>query len=127
MDLGITSDGAMAGLAGAGALGASSGAIEGTRQLAAARAAAGSAESGRLEEAASAFESLLATVMVKELRRGLSDGFFGSQAGADVFDGWLDEHLGQALAGTGALDVAGFIRVNIDNQRAPTGADGVPS
>jgi Rod binding domain-containing protein len=113
------------GLAAAGA--ASSGAIEGTRQLAAAHEAAGSAESGRLEEAAAAFESLLATVMVKELRRGLSDGFFGSKSGADVFDGWLDEHLGQALAGTGALDVAGFIRVNIENQRLPTGADGVPS
>lgn len=105
----------------------SSGAIEGTRQLAAAREAAGSAESGRLEEAAAAFEALLATVMVKELRRGLSDGFFGSKTGADVFDGWLDEHLGQALAGTGALDVAGFIRVNLENQRLPTGADGVPS
>ena len=122
MELPITS-GWPTGLAGA----APGGAIEGTRQLAVARAAAGRAESGRLEEAAAAFESLLATVMVKELRRGLSDGFFGSRAGADVFDGWLDEHLGGALAGTGALDVAGFIRVNLENQRLPTGADGVHS
>jgi len=92
--------------------------LSGARDLAQARGAGRSAEAGRIEEAATMFESLLATVMVKELRKGLSDGFFGSGAGSDVFEGWLDEHLGNALAATGALDVAGFIRVSLEQKTA---------
>lgn len=105
------------GLAAGLASGHGPGSLVGTRSLDQARAAARSADAGRLEEAAKAFEALFATVMVKELRRGLSDGFFGSDAGADTFEGWLDEHLGEALASSGALDVAGFIRVNIENKQ----------
>ena len=99
-------------------LGAQLGGIAGQQDLAKARGAAESAEDGALEDAAKKFESLLATVMIKELRRGLKDGFFGEQAGADVFEGWMDEHLGEALGNSGALDVAGFIRVNIGNKAA---------
>ena len=47
--------------------------------------------------AAKEFEKLLATIMVKELRRGLPDGFFGEGPGRDVYEGWMDEHLGAAL------------------------------
>ena len=92
--------------------------LSGQQDLSAARDAAAQAGDGELEEAAKQFESLLATVMIKEMRRGLKDGFFGSGAGSDVFEGWLDEHMGSALAATGALDVAGFIRVNMTNKAA---------
>ena len=94
------------------------GAIAGTRQLAQAHGARASAEAGRVDEAAQMFESLLATVLVKELRQGLSEGFFGSGPGSDVFEGWLDEHLGTALARGGALDIAGFVRVNLTQKQA---------
>lgn len=49
-------------------------------------------------EAAREFERLFATLLVKEMRATLPDGFFGEGAGTDVFDGWFDEHLGTALS-----------------------------
>lgn len=64
----------------------------------AADAARAAALRGEATQAAHDLEKLFATVLVKELRRGLSDGFFGKGAGADVYEGWLDEHLGSALA-----------------------------
>ena len=99
-------------------IGSEVGAVAGTRQLAAATGARERAAEGRVEEAAHMFEALLATVLVKELRAGLSEGFFGSGPGSDVFEGWLDEHLGTALAEGGALDVAGFIRANLTQKQA---------
>jgi Rod binding domain-containing protein len=101
-----------------GRIGAEVGAVAGTRQLAQASGARERAAAGRVEEAAQMFEALLATVLVKQLRAGLSEGFFGSGPGSDVFEGWLDEHLGQTLAERGALDVAGFIRVNLTQKQA---------
>ena len=54
-------------------------------------------------EAARQFEKLFASLLVKELRRGLPEGFFGQGPGADVYEGWLDEHVGGALAEGGGL------------------------
>ena len=76
-------------------------------------AAARAAADGRVIDAADQFEALLATTLVREMRKGLSDGFFGDGPGADVFEGWLDEHVGGALAESGALDLAGIIKVNL--------------
>lgn len=53
---------------------------------------------GDVSEAAREFERLFATLLVKEMRSTLPEGFFGKGAGSDVFDGWLDEHLGKSLA-----------------------------
>jgi Rod binding domain-containing protein len=69
-------------------------ALQGERGLAAARAASGRGDGVR---AAQEFERLLATLLVKELRRGLPEGFFGGGAGSDVYEGWLDEHMGASL------------------------------
>jgi Rod binding domain-containing protein len=44
------------------------------------------------------FSKLLATMLVKEMRQALPEGFFGAGAGSDIFDGWLDEHIGAALS-----------------------------
>ena len=68
------------------------------------------------QEAAEQFESLLATLLVKELRAALPDGFFGGGAGSDVYEGWLDQHLGAALADGWDLDLAGMVRVGIENK-----------
>ncbi len=68
--------------------------MQGERALAAARAASAQGDGAH---AARDFERLLATQLVKELRRGLPEGFFGSEAGSDVFEGWFDENLGDAL------------------------------
>jgi Rod binding domain-containing protein len=56
------------------------------------------ARRGTPAEAAKEFERLFATLLVKEMRATLPEGFFGEGAGSDVFDGWFDEHLGSALA-----------------------------
>lgn len=44
------------------------------------------------------FSKLLATMLVKEMRQALPEGFFGDGPGADIFNGWMDEHVGSALA-----------------------------
>ena len=65
-------------------------------------------------EAAEKMEALFATLLVRELRRALPDGFFGKSAGADTFEGWFDQHLGQALADSDALGLAGQIKVSLE-------------
>ena len=55
------------------------------------------------------FSKLLATMLVKEMRRALPEGFFGEGAGSDIFDGWLDEHMGAALADRDGLRLEDMI------------------
>jgi Rod binding domain-containing protein len=88
-------------------------ALPGERALHGARSAA---DGGRTVEAAHEFEKLFATLLVKELRRGLPEGFFGQGAGADVYEGWLDEHLGAALSEGRGLG----LRVALERQLGPT-------
>lgn len=61
-------------------------------------------------QAAQQFEELLATLLVKELRRALPDGLFGDGPGADVYEGWFDEHLGRSLALGGKLGLAEVVQ-----------------
>jgi Rod binding domain-containing protein len=72
--------------------------------------------------AADKFEALLATQMFKQMRTGLDQGFFGQGPGADIFEGWLDENLGNALAKSGALDLASAIRVSLGEKQAASQA-----
>jgi Rod binding domain-containing protein len=90
--------------------------MQGERALAAARAASAQ---GNGAHAARDFERLLATQLVKELRRGLPEGFFGSEAGSDVFEGWFDEHLGDALCEGRGLG----LRFALDRELGPRAAD----
>ena len=69
-------------------------------------------------EAAEKFEALLATMLVKELRKGLGKGLFGEGAGSDIYGGWFDRHIGESLAQDGGLDLEGLIRVGIDSKIA---------
>lgn len=85
---------------------------EGDLRRAAARAqgaeGAGGAEAGK------PFEAMLGTMLARELRSGLEEGFFGSGPGSDTFASWLDDFVGRAMAERGALGtkdlVAGFAR-----------------
>lgn len=70
------------------------------------------------DNAANKFEELLATMLVKELRKGLGKGLFGEGAGSDIYAGWFDSHIGEALARDGGLDLEGIIRVGIDSKIA---------
>ncbi len=69
-------------------------------------------------EAAKKFESLLATMLVKELRKGLGEGLFGEGTGSDIYSGWFDQHVGEALSRDGGFDLEGLIRVGIDSKIA---------
>jgi hypothetical protein len=81
------------------------------------------ASSGKTDEAAKAFEKMLATMLVHELSRGLTDGFFGDGPGADTFSGWFEEHMGAALGSGRGLGLAEQVRASLI-QKA-TAVDGV--
>lgn len=68
---------------------------------------------GDPEQAGEKLEALFATMLVKEMRRSLPNGFFGDASGADTFNGWFDEHLGAALSRSGALDLAGMVKTSL--------------
>jgi hypothetical protein len=55
------------------------------------------------KEAGAKFEAMLGTMLARELRKGLDEGFFGSGPGAETFSSWLDEHIGRAMAERGTL------------------------
>ena len=59
------------------------------------------------------FSKLLATMLVKEMRQALPEGFFGEGTGSDIFDGWLDEHLGSAIAERDGLRLEDMIRQSL--------------
>jgi Rod binding domain-containing protein len=71
------------------------------------------ARAGESGEAATAFQEVLATLLVKELRRSVPQGLFGQGAGADVYEGWFDEHLGRTLAERDALGLAKTIQASL--------------
>lgn len=86
------------------------------------RVAAGS-EEGTPETVAREMESLFATMLVSELRKGLGEGFFGGGAGADTFNGWFDEQIGASLASRSSLGLADQIRESIVREQAAAAAD----
>lgn len=74
------------------------------------------------EVVAREMESLFATVLVKEMRKGLGEGFFGSGPGADTFAGWFDEQLGASIASRGSLGLADTVAEALVRQRAAEAA-----
>lgn len=73
------------------------------------------------DEVAREMEALFSQLLVKEMRRGLGEGFFGQGAGADTFESWLDEHLADSLARQGVLDLAGRVKASLDASRKAAG------
>lgn len=86
------------------------------------RVASGSDE-GTPETVAREMESLFATMLVSELRKGLGEGFFGGGAGADTFNGWFDEQIGASLASRSSLGLADQIRESIVREQAAAAAE----
>jgi Rod binding domain-containing protein len=66
--------------------------------------------------AARQFQSLLASLLVHEMRSTLKSGFFGSGAAGDVYGGFMDEHVGAALAKRDALHIENVLRESIDRK-----------
>lgn len=62
------------------------------------------------KEAGQRFEEILGTMLAREMRRGLDEGFFGSGPGADTFNAWLDDFVGRAMAQRGALGTGALVR-----------------
>lgn len=81
-------------------------------------AAKESAENGTPEQTAKQFEALFATLLVREMRRAVPGGLFGQGAGADVFEGWFDDHVGQSLAAREALGIGQMVRTSILREKA---------
>ena len=73
---------------------------------------------GDAEHAAKKLESLFATMLVREMRRAVPEGFCGQGSGADVYEGGLAEHGGEALARDGALNLAGMVKTQLGFERA---------
>jgi Rod binding domain-containing protein len=71
-------------------------------------------------QTAKKLESVFATLLVKEMRRSLSDGFFGDGAAGDIYSGWLDDHVGDALADTDALHMREMIERSVLQKPAVT-------
>lgn len=85
-------------------------------QLDVMRTLASPGANGDSAPAAQRFQSLLASMLVKEMRSSLSEGFFGSGAGGDVYGGWLDEHIGATLARRDALHLDATLRESLDRK-----------
>ena len=75
-------------------------------------------KAGKPEQAAREFETLLAVQLVRELRRSIPQPLFGEGSGADVYEGWFDEHLGRALAERDALGLAKMIQGSLARKAA---------
>ena len=71
------------------------------------------ADEGEPEVVAREIESLFATLLVSEMRKGLGEGFFGGGAGSDTFNGWFDEEIGSSLASSGSLGLADAVHESL--------------
>ena len=69
-------------------------------------------------QAAKKFEALFATLLVKEMRKALPDGFFGGEAEGDIYAGWFDEHIGETIARNGGLHLAETVQAWLEHKSA---------
>jgi Rod binding domain-containing protein len=75
------------------------------------------AASGEEAEAAQAFESLFASMLVKEMRSSIDGGFFGKGPGADTYGQWFDKEMGAAIAADNGLGLAGVLKAQLGAER----------
>ncbi|MDF1837876.1 MAG: rod-binding protein [Planctomycetota bacterium] len=73
----------------------------------------------QVTKAAVEFEKLMSTMLVKEMRSSLKDGFFPSGPGNDTYNAWFDEKIAESLSRTNALGLAGQLKASMG---APTTA-----
>lgn len=87
------------------------------------RVSGGAQDEAEPEMVAQEMESLFATLLVSEMRKGLGDGFFGTGAGSDTFNGWFDEELGSSLSSRGSLGLADAVREAMIREEAANEAE----
>jgi Rod binding domain-containing protein len=63
-----------------------------------------------LDTAATGFESLFVSMLMKEMRHTLEEGSMFGQDKGDVLGGLFDHYLGQHLASAGALGIAAMVK-----------------
>ena len=80
-------------------------------------------DEGEPEMVAREIESLFATLLVSEMRKGLGDGFFGGGVGSDTFNGWFDEEIGSSLSSRGSLGLADAVHESLIREKAAADAE----
>lgn len=76
------------------------------------------------DEAGKEFEAMLGTMLAREMRRGLDEGFFGKGPGGDTFSSWLDEYIGRTMAERGTLGTGGLVKAFVANLAEGADAEG---
>lgn len=75
------------------------------------------ANRAQVEQAAHGFESMFASMLIKQMRQTLEpDTLFGKDSG-DVLGGLFDSYLGQHLAQAGGLGIAALVRQQLTPPR----------
>ena len=64
-------------------------------------------------EAARSFEAVFASLLIKEMRNTLSDGFFGSEQ-SDVLGGLFDQYIGEAISEGQGLGIKQLVLAHLD-------------
>ena len=70
--------------------------------------------SQQIEHVANGFESLFASMLVKEMRQTLEPGTLFGSDGSDVMGGMFDLFFGQHLAKAGALGIAPMVKKQLE-------------
>ena len=99
-----------------------------TSSSASPEALARSLDGANAKQVAAKFEALFASLLVKEMRKALPEGFFGTGADGDIYGGWFDEHLGAAIAKDGGLHLEALVERGIRDRATPaTDAPATPA
>ncbi|MCB1282445.1 MAG: rod-binding protein, partial [Salinibacterium sp.] len=71
-----------------------------------------------LREVGEKLEGVFVSMLVKSMREGMSeDGLFGKGPGADIYDGFFDQMMGEELSKRGGLGISEMVvRAQIDHQ-----------
>lgn len=81
------------------------------------QALAAQTSAGRAQAVAQGFESMFASLMLKQMRQSLdSDTMFGKDTG-DVIGGLFDHFLGQHLARSGAFGIGAMVNRYLSQSR----------
>jgi Rod binding domain-containing protein len=75
-------------------------------------------ETKQVSKAAEEFEKLMSTLLVKEMRTSLKDGFFPSGPGNDTYNAWFDEKIAESLTRSNALGLAGQLKASMGAQNS---------
>ena len=74
------------------------------------------------EKVAKDFESVFATMMLKEMRQTLEPGSLFGEDSSDIYGGMFDQFLGQHMSESSGIGLSKMIREALD--RLPAGSQG---